>query len=110
MSKEKLYRVVFSHIDSVYEIYAKNVAESDMFGFIVIEAFVFGENTTLVVDPSEERLKLEFNGVQRTYIPMQSIFRIDEVEKRGVAKVRDRVISDSKVTMLPIGNQNKDFT
>ena len=102
MAKKKLYRITFAHLDAVYEIYARSVSECDMFGFIVIEDFVFGENASLVVDPSEERLKMEFNCVERTYIPMQSIFRIDEVDKQGVAKVRDRTSTDSKVALFPV--------
>ena len=31
-----------------------------MYGFVVIEDIVFGKNTSLVVDPSEEKLKTEF--------------------------------------------------
>ena len=34
--------------------------QSDMYGFIVIENIVFGENTSVVVDPTEEKLKTEF--------------------------------------------------
>ena len=40
-----IYRISFSYLDAVYEIYAKHVTESDMFGFIVVEDFVFGEQT-----------------------------------------------------------------
>ncbi len=87
MSKKLIYRISFLNQDSVYEVYARHVGESDMFGFIEIEEFVFGETTQLLVDPSEERLKTEFSGVKRTYIPMHSILRIDEVDKEGVAKV-----------------------
>ena len=31
-----------------------------MYGFIEIEAFVFGERSQMIVDPAEERLKNEF--------------------------------------------------
>jgi hypothetical protein len=107
MSHKTLYRVTFAHLDSVYEVYARKIHESDMFGFLVVEDFVFGENTALVVDPSEERLKLEFNGVKRTFIPMHSVFRIDEVNKRGVAKVRDRSPDTNKITMFPVQGKPK---
>jgi hypothetical protein len=43
----------------------------------------------VVIDPSEERLKDEFREVKRTYIPLHSIIRIDEVEKEGAAKIVD---------------------
>jgi len=82
-----LYRVRFISQDKVYEIYAREVYQGDLYGFVVIEELVFDTNTTLVVDPGEEKLKSEFEGVTQTIIPMHSIIRIDEVEKRGMAKV-----------------------
>ena len=48
---------------------------------------MFGERTTVVVDPTEERIKSEFKDVRRTYLPMHSIIRIDEVDKQGTAKI-----------------------
>lgn len=108
MSKETLYRVTFANQEAVYEIYARYVRESEIFGFLEVEEVVFGENTSLVVDPSEERLKLEFNNVKRTYIPMHSVFRIDEVSKQGVAKVRDKSKDESKVSMFPMPTNRKD--
>ena len=84
-----LYRVRFISQDKVYEIYAREVYQGDLYGFVVIEDLVFDTNTTLVVDPGEEKLKTEFEGVNQTIIPMHSILRIDEVEKRGTAKVVD---------------------
>lgn len=108
MSQKKLYRITFANLESVYEIYARKVCESDMFGFLEIEEFVFGEHSSVVVDPSEERLKAEFSQVKRTFIPMQSIFRIDEVHKEGVAKVRDKSGDLNKVTLFPVSSKNKD--
>ena len=60
-----------------------------MWGFIEIEEFLFGERSQLLVDPSEEKLKNEFQGVKRSYIPMGAIIRIDEVEKEGAAKISE---------------------
>ena len=100
MSKT-LYKISFFNQDAVYEIYAKALKDSDLFGFVEVEELVFGEQSALVVDPSEERLKLEFNGVKRVFIPMQSIVRIDEVTHRGTAKVRDKTSSDNKITQFP---------
>jgi len=102
MSKKLIYRVTFANQESIYELYARKVSESEMFGFLEVEEFVFGENTSLVVDPSEERLKMEFNQVKRTFIPMHSVYRIDEVSKEGAGKVRDRSRDDGKVSMFPI--------
>jgi hypothetical protein len=87
MSTKNLYRVVFMSQGQVYEIYAREVGHGDMFGFIQVEQLVFGERTSLVVDPSEERIKSEFENVKRTFLPMHSIIRIDEVDKRGASKI-----------------------
>jgi len=85
----KTFRITYYNQNSVYEIYSKEVYQSDMYGFIVIEDLVFGKNTSLVVDPSEEKLKAEFEGVSRSYIPMHSITRIDEVAKEGVGSITE---------------------
>ena len=86
---ESIYKVIFLNQNQVYEVYAKHVYQSDMYGFIEIEAFVFGERSQMIVDPTEERLKNEFGAVSRSYIPMHALIRIDEVEKEGVAKISD---------------------
>lgn len=57
----------------------------------------------MLVDPAEERLKSEFEGVNRTYIPMHAVVRIDEVEKEGVAKITEvKEIKGGSVTALPL--------
>ncbi|ATW01959.1 hypothetical protein CCU22_01980 [Candidatus Legionella polyplacis] len=108
MLKKSLYRITFSNQDVVYEIYASKISESEIFGFIEVEDFIFGETTSFIVDPSEERLKIEFGSVLRTFIPMNSIFRIDEVRKRGVSKVYDRTKNIGKLNVFPIPNKNKE--
>ena len=87
MESKVLYKVVFMNQGQVYEIYARSVGHGELFGFVSVEELVFGENTTLVVDPSEEKIKSEFEHVKCTYLPMHSIIRIDEVDKRGTAKI-----------------------
>jgi len=84
-----LYRVRFISQDKVFELYAHRVYQGDLYGFVVIDDLVFDTNTTVLVDPGEEKLKSEFEGVTQTIIPMHSIIRIDEVEKRGTPKVDD---------------------
>ncbi len=83
----QLYKVIFMNQGQVYEVYARSVGQGGLFGFVEIEELVFGERTTVVVDPSEERLKSEFETVKRTYVPLHSIIRIDEVEKQGISKI-----------------------
>jgi hypothetical protein len=94
-----IYKVIFHNQNQVYELYARAIYQSDMYGFIEVEEFVFGEKAQLVVDPSEEKLKNEFASVTRSYIPMHSIVRIDEVEKEGVGKIVEA--KGDKVTQFP---------
>ncbi len=87
MADKRLYKVVFMNRGEVYEIYAKSVGHGTLFGFVEIEELVFGERTTVVVDPSEEKIKAEFENVRRTYLPLHSIIRIDEVDRHGPSKI-----------------------
>lgn len=85
--KKPIFKIAFHNQGGVYELYAREVSQSSMYAFVEVADLIFGERSKLVVDPSEERLKAEFAGVTRTYIPLQSILRIDEVEKEGQSKI-----------------------
>lgn len=98
--KNLLYRITFINQEKVYEIYAREVSQRDLFGFVALEDLVFGETSSVVVDPNQERLKNEFQHVKCTYIPMHSILRIDTVEKEGVAKIT-ALSADSNVSKFP---------
>jgi len=89
MASQPVYKVIFQNGNQVFEVFARQIYQSDMWGFIEVEEFVFGERSKIVVDPGEEKLKNEFNGVKRIYIPLQAIIRIDEVDKEGSGKVSD---------------------
>ena len=84
---DRIYRISFVNQDKIYEIFAKQVYESDLYGFVVVEEIVFGTQSSVVIDPGEERLKTEFEAVKRSFIPIHSVIRIDEVEQPGVSKV-----------------------
>ena len=75
------------------------MSHGELFGFIEIEKLVFGERSSVVVDPSEEKIKSEFENVKRTYLPMHSIIRIDEVDKQGASKVSK---VEGNVTQFPM--------
>ena len=98
MSLNAVYKVIFLNQGEVYEMYAKQVYQSDLWGFLEVEEFVFGERSQMIVDPAEEKLKSEFSAIKRSFIPMHSVIRIDEVEKQGVSKISD---VDSKVMQFP---------
>jgi hypothetical protein len=100
MAASHIFKVLFVNQGKVYEIYARKVGHGNMFGFIEVEELVFGERSTVVVDPSEERVKAEFEGVKRTYLPLHSVLRIDEVRKQGVSKIT--ALEGANVTQFPV--------
>ena len=94
-----IYKVIFLNQGKVYEVYARNVSHGALFGFIEVEELIFGERSAVVVDPSEEKIQTEFAGVKRTYLPMHSVIRIDEVRKSGASKVSS--VDASNVAHFP---------
>ena len=69
---------------------------------IEVEDLKFGERSAVLLDPAEERIKAEFEGVKCTMLPMHSILRIDEVKKQGVSKI-STLEGGSNVAQFPIG-------
>ena len=100
MAASHIFKVLFLNQGKVYEVYAKKVTHGSLFGFIEVEDIVFGERSSVVVDPNEERIKTEFEGVKRTYLPMHSVLRIDEVKKQGVSKIV--ALEGSNVAQFPV--------
>lgn len=101
MAVKPVYKVIFLNQGQVYEVFCSAIYQSEMYGFIEIEEFVFGERSGLLIDPAEEKLKTEFAGVKRSYIPMHSIVRIDEVEKEGPAKISEIKGGSDKIAQFP---------
>ena len=100
MAASHIFKVVFVNQGKVYEIYARKVNHGSRLGFVEVEELVFGERSTVVVDPTEEKIKAEFEGVKRTYLPMHSVLRIDEVRKQGVSKISN--FEGSNVAQFPV--------
>ena len=110
MADKTIFKVIFMNQGQIYEIYAREVGHGAMFGFVEVEEIIFGERTTVVVDPSEERIKTEFAGVKRTYLPMHAIIRIDEDDKQGASKISKAEGSNVAQFPLPVytpGEGNK---
>ena len=102
MKSKSVYKIIFMQLDEVYEVFAKHIFQSDMYGFIEVENYIFNKDKQLVVDPSSEKLKNEFSDVQRSYIPMNAIIRIDEVEETGEAKIKE---NKGQISPFPLNIQ-----
>jgi hypothetical protein len=98
MASKHIFKVLFVNQGKVYEVYARKVSHGSLFGFVEVEELVFGERGGIVVDPSEERIRAEFEGVKRSFLPINSVLRIDEVTQRGTSKITP---FDGNVTAFP---------
>lgn len=100
-NKTPLFRIEFIRNDERYELYVRELCQGSIFGFIEIGDFVWDTHTELVLDPSHEKLKDEFASVRRSYLPMHTILRIDEVSKQGTAKISQLANKGDKVSQFP---------
>lgn len=71
-------------------------------GLHEISELVFEVHDGLVVDPTEERLRDEFGNTRVLHLPMQSIVRIEEVERKGQSAIRDATSGERVVTPFPL--------
>lgn len=110
MANQPVYKVIFHNNNQVFEVFARQIYQSDMWGFIEVEEFVFGERSQILVDPSEEKLKNEFNDVVRSYIPLQAIIRIDEVNKEGPSKISEAPSNGGNVSRFPFAGSKPEHT
>ena len=88
-SKKHTFRIQFHNHSRIYELYAHQVSQSHMAGFIEIGEIIFGEHSKLLIDPAEEKLKHEFGDVKNIYFPHHSFIRIDEVDQSGKNRILD---------------------
>ena len=102
MKSKSVYKIIFMQLGEGYEVFAKQIFQSDMYGCIEVENYIFNKDKQLVVDPSSEKLKNEFSDVQRSYIPMNAIIRIDEVKETGEAKIKE---NKGQVSPFPLNIQ-----
>lgn len=101
MSKT-LYKVTFLSLGKIYELYARSVDSGSLWGFTEIADLVFDVHDGIVVDPTEERLRDEFGNTRVLHLPIQSVLRIEEVEKKGQSVIRDAGTGEKVVTPFPM--------
>jgi hypothetical protein len=85
------YRVTFTNESTsaheLFQVCARHVSASDMYGLVEISDFIFPESQ-LVYNPGEERIRREFGGVKRTWVPYHAIVRIDEVPDSTASEIK----------------------
>jgi hypothetical protein len=103
MKGKKLYKVTFLSQGKTLELYARHVASSALWGFTEVGDLVFDQQgESVVIDPTEERLREEFSNTRVLHLPIQCILRVEEVEKREPLVIRDAASGERVVTPFPI--------
>ena len=97
-----LYKITFLNAGRIYELYARKVGTGTLWGFTEVAELVFDVHDGVVIDPTEERLRDEFGDTRVLHLPMQSIVRIEEVEKKGQSAIRDATTGEKVVTPFPM--------
>jgi len=105
MSDKQIYKVVALLQGKVYELYARGVTSSGLFGFLEISGLLFDSGQQTVVDPAEERMREEFADTEVLHVPINSVLRVEQVKRRGQCVIRDRE-SGEKVTPFPVSRPN----
>ena len=108
MKKSNVYKIKLIQLGEIYEVFARHIYQSEMYGFIEVEEYIFNRDKQLVVDPTSEKLKNEFLNVERSYIPLNSIVRIDEVDELGEAKITENKgqVSPFPLNIQPVSNKD----
>lgn len=106
----QIFRVSFHNNGKVYQLHAESVTQGDLYGFVEVRGLLFDEHTSVVIDPSEERLKDEFAGVSSIQVPMHAVIRIDQVEMRGQNKILELDGSSANVTPFPMPGKAPEGT
>jgi len=102
MPTPSLYKVTFLNAGKVYELYARKVSSSAIWGFVEIAELLFDVHDGVVVDPTEERLRDEFGSTRTLHVPMHGVVRIEEVERKGQSAIRDAATGEKVVTPFPL--------
>lgn len=77
-----IYRIIFTQLETLQEIYAQYLSEETLMGFIEADTLLEFDSAQRIINPKE---------VRRCYIPLHNIVRIDEVSVHNSNEVRDNI-------------------
>lgn len=77
---KKLFKINFINSEKeTLTIHASKVNPSEYLGLIEVSDIVFLDSSDIILNPQDDKIKKEFKNVERTFLPLNSIIRIDEV-------------------------------
>lgn len=99
--RQHVFKIVFQSQGQVVELYAREVGQAALFGFVEVSELLFTGRSEVVVDPTAEGLRAEYGNARRLFLPLHAIVRIEEVERAGAARVQS-VKGGAQVMPFPV--------
>lgn len=96
-----LYRVRFRQADTVLELHAQAIYQSQFSQVLELEGLCFSCESKLVSEPAEEKAKKIFSGVTRTFLPLANIERIDELNAQDFSHYQTNLCELQGVSRFP---------
>ena len=109
---QKIFKIKFIQVGEVYEIYAKNVYQSDFYGFIEIEGYIFNSKNNIVIDlkyfdgePVIKELKRISTPGRRVYTDVKNLPKVRQGLGIAIISTSKGVMSDSKARATNVGGE-----
>lgn len=81
MATDLIFRVKFTEHNETFVVFCKFISEESLVGFLELDEIFIPESALTEDDsPAMDALKKDLSGVQRMYLPLHVIIRVDEVE------------------------------
>ncbi len=78
--KKKLFKIHFLDEEKKKNIiYSSKVNPSSFLGLIELSDIVFLDTSEILITPDDDKIRKEFQDVERTFLPINAIIRIDEI-------------------------------
>lgn len=82
VERPPIYRIIFTQLETLQEIYAQYLSEETLMGFIEADTLLEFDSEQHLINPKE---------VRRCYIPLHNIVRIDEVSVHNGSEAKDNI-------------------
>ena len=102
MAIRQYFKILFRDQNEVLELHAAHIFQSELYGFIEVEELILGMGNDIVVNPKKEKVREMFSHVHRSFIPLNAILRIDEIEFSENTGDNKHENSNGNVTRFPV--------
>lgn len=77
---KSIYKIIFYDEEhKTVTLYAENVYQSDILGFITVEKLIFNKPSDVIVTPEHDKICKMFKNTTKALISINLVIRIEEV-------------------------------